>query len=141
MRVDSLRRLFASSDAVSIHCGLSTATTRSVDAGMLALLPDGGIVINTARGGIIDERALTAEAVAGRLLVGLDVVEHEDDWSTSPVAAAGTALLTGHGRWLALAGGPQPYSLPPFAESNLHAFRDGRPLQDLITVEAYDRTV
>lgn len=142
-RVDSLRGLFAGSDAVSIHCGLSDQTRNSVDAAMLALLPRGGILINTARGGVVDEVALAAAAVDGRVLAGLDVVADESDWSRSPLAVAPAALLTGHGRWRAdrPADVAEPlWRLPVYAEENLRAFRDGRPLRNQVTVEIYDRT-
>lgn len=73
--VDSLDELFANSEAIAIHAGLSDETRGSVTAKLLAKLPQNGIVINTARGGIIDQKAIFAELESGRLRAGLDVLE------------------------------------------------------------------
>ncbi len=73
-RVDTLRELFEKSEAVAIHAGQSDETRNSVNAELLALLPDNGIIINTARGDIIDQDALFVELETGRLRAGLDVL-------------------------------------------------------------------
>jgi len=72
-----LDELFAESDLVTIHAPLTPETRGLLDARRLALLRDGGAVVNTARGEIVDESALTAELVSGRLRAGLDVFTHE----------------------------------------------------------------
>lgn len=77
-RVDSLRTLFATSDAIVLHAALTPETQHSVTAELLALLPENGIVVNTARGGIIDQDALFAELESGRLRAGLDVLDQDD---------------------------------------------------------------
>jgi glyoxylate reductase len=71
--------LFEESDIVSIHAPLTPETEGLVDAQRLALLRDGGCLVNTARGEIVDERALVAELVSGRIGAGLDVFAHEPD--------------------------------------------------------------
>lgn len=73
-RVESLDALFAESEAVAIWAGLSEQTRNSVTAERLATLPDHGIIINAARGEIIDQEALFAELKSGRLRAGLDVL-------------------------------------------------------------------
>jgi phosphoglycerate dehydrogenase-like enzyme len=73
-RVDSLDALFAESEAVVIWAGLSDETQGTVNAARLAMLPDHGIIINTARGEIVDQDALFAELRTGRLRAGLDVM-------------------------------------------------------------------
>lgn len=77
-RVDSLEALFNQSEAVAIWAGLSDETRGSVSAGMLARLPDHGIIVNAARGEIIDQDALFAELKTGRLRAGLDVLVADD---------------------------------------------------------------
>jgi len=77
LAVGSLRELFKSSKIIVIHAGLSPETRRTVNAEMLSLLPDNGIIINTARGGIIDQDALFKELKSGRLRAGLDVLDGE----------------------------------------------------------------
>lgn len=74
-RADSLDDLCDWAEALVIHAGLSDETAGSIGAEQLARLPDGGIVVNTARGAIIDQPALFAELGTGRLRAGLDVLE------------------------------------------------------------------
>ncbi len=73
-RVDSLDALFSECEAIVIWAGLSDETQGTVTAERLAMLPDHGIIINTARGEIVDQEALLAELKAGRLRAGLDVM-------------------------------------------------------------------
>lgn len=72
-----LDELLRASDVVSIHLSRSSATEGIIDARRLALIRDGGILINTARGSIIDEAALVRELVSGRFNAGLDVYAGE----------------------------------------------------------------
>jgi glyoxylate reductase len=72
-----LDALFEESDIVSIHAPLTADTAGLVDARRLALLRDGACLVNTARGEIVDEEALVAELVSGRIRAGLDVFAHE----------------------------------------------------------------
>jgi glyoxylate reductase len=72
-----LDALFAESDIVSIHAPLTPETHGLVDARLLGLLREGACLVNTARGEIVDERALVAELVSGRIRAGLDVFAHE----------------------------------------------------------------
>jgi glyoxylate reductase len=73
-----LDTLFATADYVSLHCPLTPATRRLVNAGRLAWMKPGSILINTARGGCVDEAALAAALQVGPLAgAGLDVFEDE----------------------------------------------------------------
>ena len=72
-----LDALFAESDIVSVHVPLSPETVRLVDARRLGLLRDGACFVNTARGEIVDQDALVAELVSGRIRGGLDVFVNE----------------------------------------------------------------
>jgi len=72
-----LGALLAEVDAVTIHAPLTPETERLIDARRLALLRDGACLVNTARGEIVDESALVAELVSGRIRAGLDVFAHE----------------------------------------------------------------
>jgi glyoxylate reductase len=71
--------LLGEADVVSIHLPLTDETRGAFDARRLALMRDGSALINTARGQIVDEPALMAELVSGRLQAGLDVFAHEPD--------------------------------------------------------------
>lgn len=75
--VASLDELLRASDVVSVHVPYGEATHHLLDARRLALLPDGAIVLHTARGGVVDDAALASEVRAGRLRAGLDVYEGE----------------------------------------------------------------
>jgi glyoxylate reductase len=69
--------LLAEVDIVTIHAPLTPDTRGLLDAQRLALLRDGACLVNTARGEIVDEDALVAELVSGRIRAGLDVFAHE----------------------------------------------------------------
>jgi glyoxylate reductase len=75
----TLEGLLAESDVVTIHLPLTDETHGLIDAKRLALMRDGAALVNAARGQIVDEPALVAELVAGRLQAGLDVFAHEPD--------------------------------------------------------------
>jgi glyoxylate reductase len=74
-----LDELLPESDVVSLHLPLTPETEGLLDARRLALLRDGACLVNTSRGEIVDEPALVAELVSGRIRAGLDVFAHEPD--------------------------------------------------------------
>jgi C-terminal binding protein len=77
-RVFKLEDLLEQSHFVSLHCYLDESNRRMMDARAFALMRPGAILINTARGGLVDEDALLAALDGGKLAAaGLDVVEHE----------------------------------------------------------------
>jgi glyoxylate reductase len=69
--------LLREADMVTIHAPLTPETAGLVDVRRLGLLRDGACLVNTARGEIVDEPALVAELVSGRIRAGLDVFAHE----------------------------------------------------------------
>ncbi|RUL82957.1 C-terminal binding protein [Tautonia sociabilis] len=77
-RASSLEDLFEQSDFVSVHCYLDETTRHLVNADRLARMRAGGVLINTARGPIVDQQALLEALDSGHLAgAGLDVVERE----------------------------------------------------------------
>lgn len=77
-RVDTLHELLARSDVVSLHCPATPATRHLIDAKALAAMQPHAVLINTARGDVVDEPALVAALEAGQVAgAGLDVYEHE----------------------------------------------------------------
>jgi glyoxylate reductase len=72
-----LDALLAESDVVTVHAPLTPDTEGLLDARRLSLLRAGACLVNTARGEIVDEPALVAELVSGRIRAGLDVFAHE----------------------------------------------------------------
>ena len=69
--------LLREADIVTVHAPLTPETTGLLSARRLALLRDGATLVNTARGAVVDEDALVAELVSGRISAGLDVFVHE----------------------------------------------------------------
>jgi lactate dehydrogenase-like 2-hydroxyacid dehydrogenase len=69
--------LLGEADVVSLHVPLSAEARGLIDARRLSLLRDGATLVNTARGELVDEEALVAELVSGRIRAGLDVFADE----------------------------------------------------------------
>jgi D-3-phosphoglycerate dehydrogenase / 2-oxoglutarate reductase len=93
IRFVALPELLAASDFVSLHLPLMPQTRNIIDAGALALMKPSAILINTARGGLIDEVALLGALRGGRIGgAGLDVFLSETDPAARPVAEALLAL-------------------------------------------------
>jgi phosphoglycerate dehydrogenase-like enzyme len=142
LRVDSLEELFRTSDAVAIHAGLSDDTRNTVTADLLALLPRHGILINTARGGIVDQDALFAELASGRLRAGLDVLEPDGPLPPDhPARHWDNLVLSCHHieyPWPSF--GQPPTRLTPMQEvalDNLRRHIAGEPLRFLMTHDHY----
>ncbi|HEY3269145.1 MAG TPA: NAD(P)-dependent oxidoreductase [Armatimonadota bacterium] len=95
-RVNSLEELFGQSEAVAIHAGLCDGTRNSVRAEHLALLPRHGVIVNTARGAIIEPEALLCELQSGRLRAGLDVTDPEPLPPGHPLRTLPNVILTCH---------------------------------------------
>jgi phosphoglycerate dehydrogenase-like enzyme len=93
--------LLRASDIVSVHIPLTAETHHLLDRERLALLPPGAIVVNTARGAIIDEAALVDALKSGRLGgAGLDVFEREPVPAGNPLLALDTVVAMPHVAWL-----------------------------------------
>ncbi|MEU9910927.1 hydroxyacid dehydrogenase [Streptomyces sp. NPDC051001] len=92
----SLDDLLSQCDIVSLHAPDIPETYRMLDAGRLALIRDGGVLINTSRGALVDPDALTDELVAGRLYAVLDVTEPEPLPAGSPLYRLPNVFLTPH---------------------------------------------
>ncbi len=76
--VPSLEGLLSQSDVLSLHCPLTPETKGLLNAPRIAQLPDGAVVINTARGPLIDDNALIAALLSGKVsAAGLDVYANE----------------------------------------------------------------
>lgn len=95
--VDSLETLMRDSDIVSLHCPLTPATRNLIGEKELNLLGPRGILINTARGGLIDEAALAQALGAGRIAgAGLDTFTQEPPPTDSPLWALPNLVATPH---------------------------------------------
>ncbi|MPZ26929.1 MAG: dihydrofolate reductase [Micromonosporaceae bacterium] len=91
-----LPELLPRADVVVICVPLTEATRRMVDAGFLARMRDGGLLVNVARGAVVDTAALVPEVVGGRLRAALDVTEPEPLPPGHPLWTAPGVLLSPH---------------------------------------------
>jgi phosphoglycerate dehydrogenase-like enzyme len=113
-RVPSLEALLAEADVVSLHCPLTSDNANLIDAAALAAMKPDALLINTARGGLVDLAALEAALREGRLGgAGLDVLPSEPPDPAHPLIEAfrrrepgldGRLLLTPHIAWFSPAG-------------------------------------
>jgi len=123
-----LDELLAESDLVTIHAPLTPETRGLLDARRLALLRDGAAVVNTARGEIVDESALAAELVSGRLRAGLDVFTHEPH-VPEELLELPNVVLTPH---LGSATRQTREAMTRLVVDNVLAFERGEPLVSLV---------
>ncbi|WP_320774348.1 hydroxyacid dehydrogenase [Streptomyces sp. CRN 30] len=88
--------LMAESRVVSLHQPLTPRTKGQIDAGRLALMPDGATLVNTARGAVVDREALVAELRTGRIDAVLDVTDPEPPAAGSELWTLDNVVLTPH---------------------------------------------
>lgn len=93
---DKLRTLAASADVLVMITPLTDETDRLVNAELLAALPDGALVVNVARGRVVDTDALVAELRTGRIGAALDVTDPEPLPSEHPLWTTPNTVLTPH---------------------------------------------
>ena len=125
--VDELERLLPDQHVVVVLLPLSDHTRGFLGASRLALLPDGAVVVNVARGGVLDTDAVIAEA--GRLRFALDVTDPEPLPDGHPLWSAPDVLVTPH-----VAGGTTAM-LPRMAalvRDQLAAYAAGRPPRNVV---------
>src|SRR6185436_9888054 len=91
-----LDELCSRSHILTVHAPQLATTRHMIDARRLALMPDGGTLINTSRGSLIDEEALLPELISGRLYAVLDVTDPEVPPADSPLYTLPNVLLTPH---------------------------------------------
>lgn len=96
-----LPELLAQSDIVSLHLPLTAETERLIDAAALQSMKPGALLINTARGGLVDQNALIAALRSGRLRgAGLDVYDQEPVPADCPLLEMDNVVLQPHVAWL-----------------------------------------
>jgi glyoxylate reductase len=119
-----LDELLRESDIVTIHAPLTPETRGLIDTRRLSLLKNGACLVNTARGEIVDEPALVAELVSGRIRAGLDVFAHEPN-VPEDLLALPNVVLTPH-----LGSGTRQTreAMTRIAVDNILAFQRGEPL-------------
>ena len=100
MGIEQLRfdQVIAMADIVSVHVPLTESTYHLINKHALSRMKSGAFLINLARGGVVDEKALYSELANNGRLGGaaLDVHEHEGDGEVSPLAGLANVILTPH---------------------------------------------
>ena len=131
----SLEEMAREADVLSLHAPLLPATQKMINAEILKLLKDDCILINTARGGLIDEAALVGELSAGRLFAFLDVTEPEPPALDSPLRSLENAVVMPH-----LAGCITDCgNMSILAVEELRRYFAGEPLIHEVTPDILDR--
>lgn len=95
-RKATMEEIFSSCKVVSLHMAATPKTYHQVDERMLALLQDGALLVNTARGSVVDEAALARALKSGRFKAILDVYEQEPLPLSSPLRGMENAILIPH---------------------------------------------
>ena len=106
--VDSVDELLTRSKIVTLHTPLLPSTRHMIDAGSLAKMPRGAILVNVSRGGLVDEEALTSALENGHIsAAGLDVFEKEPLSENSGLRHARNLILSPHMAWYSKSSGPR----------------------------------
>jgi D-3-phosphoglycerate dehydrogenase len=126
-RAKSLQELLPQVDILTLHLPFTNESNGMIDAAALALMKPTAVVVNTSRGGIVDEKALYQAISSGKLFgSGLDVFDIEPPTLENPLAKLPTVVLTPHA-----AGGTyetQVRSSLLVAEQLFEALAGGQPL-------------
>lgn len=97
--VTEVDELLQAADVVSLHAPLTPETAGIIGEREIGLLRPGAVIVNVARGGLIDEEALAAALSAGRVRAALDVLTAEPPPANAAILSAPNALLSPHFAW------------------------------------------
>ncbi len=129
---DSLDALLPWCDVLSLHTPLTEETRGLIGPGQLALLRDGALVVNTARGALMDQGALLRELQNGRLNAALDVFEKEPLPAGDPLGSIDNVLLLPH---MGAATEQARRRQGELVVEEIERFMTGRPLRHAVDVE------
>ena len=100
MRFVGLEELFSKSDVVCLSCALDDSNRHLINEDTIRMMKDGVILINIARGGLIDESALANALVSGKVAsAAIDVITEESPGSNSPLMGLANCIITPHIAW------------------------------------------
>jgi len=134
----SLDEVLANSDVLSLHLPLTPATRNVIDRGKLARMKSSAILINTARGGLVDEQALADALKAGNIAgAGIDVLSTEPPEADNPLISLDlpNLILTPHVAW---ASDEAMQTLADQMIDNIEAFVARQP-KNLVRVSSFEQ--
>ena len=121
----TLEELCEKSDIISIHCPSNNGTRNMINRDVISLMKEGTILINTARGNIIDDNAVAEALDSGKLyMVGIDVMSKEPPTPDNPLLNHPRCIITPHVAW---APEETRKRLIDIVFENYMAFLDGKP--------------
>lgn len=121
----SLEDIFDQADIISLHCPLTAENMGLISAENIARMKDGAIIINTARGGLVNEEAVAEALRSGKLGgFGADVLTKEPPAEGSPLFGAPNCVITPHIAWAPIEARRR---LVKIVEENIRCFLRGEP--------------
>lgn len=125
VKKSTIEGLFASSDVISLHCPLTNDNFHFIDEKAISFMRKGVILINTARGALIDTNAVAKALSSGHIgAYCADVMEEEPPVEQTSILSAPNAFITPHIAWASRAA---RLRLMDIAVDNLKAFLEGKP--------------
>ncbi len=120
-----LDTLLAQSDILSLHCPQTPATTKIINAQSIAKMKDGALLVNTSRGGLVDEQALADALNSGKLrCAAVDVVSQEPMNADNPLLTTRKCIITPHIAWAPV---ESRQRLLDCVVENIRGFLNGKP--------------
>lgn len=122
----TMEQLLAQADVISLHCPLTDATKQLINRDTISRMKDGVMIINIARGGLIDEQALADALNSGKVAgAAVDVVSAEPIHAGNPLLGAKNIIITPHIAWAAR---PSCERLMEQTAKNVAAYLTGQPV-------------
>lgn len=98
----SLNELYQSSDIITLHCPLTDSNSKMINKKSISKMKDGVIIVNTARGGLIDEKDLAVALKSGKVqTAAVDVLSSEPPETSNPLLNSANTIITPHIAWAA----------------------------------------
>ena len=125
-----IEQIFKECDIVSLHCPLTDTNHEFVNAELLSSMKPTAILINTGRGGLINEQDLADALNSGKLYAaGLDVLSTEPPRADNPLLTAKNCYITPHIAWATLAARQR---LMGIMLENIKAYQSGKPVNNVV---------
>ena len=122
----SLEELLSTADIISLHCPLTGENTGMINEDALAKMKDGAILINTARGPLVDEKAVTDALESGKLRgFACDVISAEPMAESNPLKSAPNCIVTPHMAWAPIESRKR---IQDCTDRSIQAFLEGKPI-------------